>query len=48
MTKEDMIYQLKSLKDHCKSFRETDDDIWQSDVEALDKAIKILEVTPLE
>ena len=48
MTKQEVIQQLTSLKRHCESFDAVDDDIWHSDLEALDKAIKILEVTPIE
>ena len=48
MTKQELIYQLTSLKRHCESFKAEDDDIWKADIEALEKAIKILEVTPLE
>lgn len=48
MTKQEVIEQLESLKRHCESFDAVDDDIWHSDVEALEKAINILEVTPLE
>lgn len=53
MTKQEVIEQLESLMDNSKSFiREKEDDefndIWKRDIQALEKAIKILEVTPLE
>lgn len=50
MTKQETINQLKSLKKHCESMTDYEDssDIWNCDVEALEKAIKIIEVTPLE
>ena len=40
MKREEIIEQLDSLEDHCKSFAEKDepDNIWNKDVEALKEA----------
>lgn len=42
MTKNEVIDQLKSLLEHCKTMRESGE-IWARDCEALDVAIKELE-----
>ena len=42
MTKNEVIDQLESLLDHCKTMRESGE-IWARDCEALDVAIKELE-----
>ena len=43
MKLDDVIYQLRSLKEHCKSQCSVDeDDIWNEDVEALEYAIERL------
>ena len=43
MTLDEIIYQLKDLKEHCVSQIAEEGDIWSKDVEALDYAIERLE-----
>ena len=42
MELDDVIYQLRDLKEHCKS-QSIGADIWSNDVEALEYAIERLE-----
>lgn len=42
MTKNEVIDQLKSLLDHCKTMRESGE-VWVRDCEVLDVAIKALQ-----
>lgn len=42
MTLSELIHQLESLKEHCEELIMDSNDIWFKDVEALNKAIKIL------
>ena len=42
MTKQEIIEQLKSLKNHCEDFKDGEDSVWAKDVEALDSAIEAL------
>ena len=44
MTKEEVIEQLESIKDHCKDFADIEepDRIWHKDIAALTIAIKII------
>lgn len=41
MNREEVLQQLKDLKEHCNQFVD-EDDIWQKDVEALEIAIEVL------
>ena len=47
MDREEVIGQLDSLEEHCKSFadKEESDSIWNKDVEALKEAKKIIKET---
>ena len=42
MTRDEVIDQLKSLLEHCKTMRESGE-VWVRDCEALDVAIKALQ-----
>lgn len=42
MTRDEVLEQLKSLLDHCKTMRESGE-VWVRDCEALDVAIKALQ-----
>lgn len=47
MLKKEVIEQLRSLKAHCESMKESGEE-WEKDVQALDIAIKELERTAQE
>ena len=47
MLKKEVIEQLKSLKAHCESMKESGEE-WEKDVQALEYAIKELERTAQE
>lgn len=47
MLKKEVIEQLKSLKAHCESMRESGEE-WEKDVQALEYAIEELERTAQE
>ncbi len=42
MNKKEVIEQLKSLMEHCASYKEHDGDIWSKDVEALKITIEAI------
>ena len=48
MTKEEVIEQLESIKDHCKDSADIEepDSIWHKDIAALTIAIKIIKKDP--
>lgn len=48
MTNEEVIEQLKSLRDHCESMKEewSSEDIWNKDVIALNIAIETIKKSP--
>ena len=45
MTNKEIINQLENLKDHCQDWVDTEDEgnIWNKDVVALDRAIKVFQ-----
>ena len=47
MSNKEVIEQLKSLKSHCESMKESGEE-WEKDVQALEYAIKELERTAQE